>query len=109
MNRLNLPMLIPRHRAVLALVASMAFAAGAAAQNQPTSPRPKPQRPVEVPPAVVVLQVDTTEGDSIRAIIQRDLDYGDRIQPVLLDSAVSADVWHPGKRSINFGPLRETR
>lgn len=102
-------MLIPRHRAVLALVASLTFAAGADAQNQPASPRPKPQRPVEVPPAVVVLQVDTTEGDSIRAIIQRDLDYGDRIQPVLLDSAVSADVWHPGKRNINFGPLRETR
>lgn len=102
-------MLIPGHRAVLALLASMTFAAGADAQNQPTSRRPKPQRPVEVPPAVVVLQVDTTAGDSIRTIIQRDLDYGDRIQPVLLDSATSAEVWHPRKRSINFGPLRETR
>ena len=99
--------MIPRYLAVSGLVASFAVAAGA--QNQPVTPRPRPQRPVEVPPAVVVLQVDTTAGDSIRTIIHRDLDYGDRIQPVLLDSAVSADVWHPGKRNINFGPLKETR
>jgi tol-pal system beta propeller repeat protein TolB len=99
----------PRYLAVLGLVASLTFALAAGAQNQPVTPRPRPQRPVEVPPAVVVLQVDTTAGDSIRAIIHRDLDYGDRIQPVLLDSAVSRDVWHPGKRSINFGPLKETR
>ena len=100
-------MMIPRYLAVSGLVAFFALDAGA--QNQPVSPRPRPQRPVEVPPAVVVLQVDTTAGDSIRAIIHRDLDYGDRIQPVLLDSAVSADVWHPRKRNISFGPLKETR
>lgn len=101
--------MIPRYRAAFGLVASLTFALGAGAQNQPVTPRPRPQRPVEVPPAVVVLQVDTTAGDSIRAIIHRDLDYGDRIQPVLLDSAVAAEVWRPGKRSISFGPLKETR
>ncbi|MDQ3673266.1 MAG: hypothetical protein M3365_02685 [Gemmatimonadota bacterium] len=98
-----------RRRALLGVVASLTLAIGVQAQNQPITPRPRPQRPVEVPPAVVVLQVDTTAGDSIRAIIHRDLDYGDRIQPVLLDSAVAYDVWHPGKRNISFGPLRETR
>ena len=71
--------------------------------------RPKPQKPVEVPPAVVVLQVDTTPGDSIRTIIQRDLDYGDRIQPLILDDATLADVWRPGNRSINFAALAQTR
>ena len=71
--------------------------------------RPKPQKPVEVPPAVVVLQVDTTPGDSIRTIIQRDLDYGDRVQPLLLDSATLADVWQPGESRINFAPLAQTR
>ncbi|HJP86852.1 MAG TPA: hypothetical protein VJ852_12735 [Gemmatimonadaceae bacterium] len=71
--------------------------------------RPKAQKPVEVPPAVVVLQVDTTPGDSIRTIIQRDLDYGDRIQPLILDSATLADVWQPGGKSINFAPLANTR
>ena len=102
-------MMIPRYLAIFGLVASLGSAVAAGAQNQPITPRPKPQRPVEVPPAVVVLPVDTTAGDSIRAIIHRDLDYGDRIQPVLLDSLVLYDVWHPGKRSINFGPLKETR
>jgi tol-pal system beta propeller repeat protein TolB len=79
-------------------------------RNPPRAPsRPKPQTPVDVPPAVVVLQVDTTEGDSTRTIIQRDFDYGDRIQPLILDSATMADVWQPGDRSINFGPLAQTR
>lgn len=80
------------------------------AQNRTRPPaRPKPQKPLEVPPAVVVLQVDTTPGDSIRTIIQRDLDYGDRIQPLILDSATLADVWRPGDKTINFAPLAQTR
>ncbi|MFL5483468.1 MAG: hypothetical protein ACJ8AK_14905 [Gemmatimonadaceae bacterium] len=80
------------------------------AQNRTRPPaRPKPQKPLEVPPAVVVLQVDTTPGDSIRTIIQRDLDYGDRIQPLILDSATLADIWQPGDRTINFAPLAQTR
>jgi tol-pal system beta propeller repeat protein TolB len=104
MNKLQSRMKISTHRILLGLAASLAFAPAIGAQT-----RPKPQRPVDVPPAVVVLPVDTTAGDSIRTIIHRDLDFGDRVQPVLLDSAVAADVWHPGKRSINFGPLKETR
>ena len=102
-------MMTSRRRVLFGLVGCLALAPVARAQNQPASARPKPQRPVEVPPAVVVLPVDTTAGDSIRVIIERDLDYGDRIQPVLLDSAVAADAWHPGKRSISFGPLKQTR
>jgi len=64
---------------------------------------------VAIPPAVVVLQVDTSAGDSTRTIIQRDFDYGDRIQPLILDSVTLADVWKPGNRSINFAPLAQTR
>jgi tol-pal system beta propeller repeat protein TolB len=80
------------------------------AQNRTRPPaRPKPQKPLEVPPAVVLLPVDTTPGDSIRTIIQRDLDYGDRIQPLILDSATLADIWQPGDRTINFAPLAQTR
>jgi TolB protein len=97
------------YRATLGVAACVVLAATAGAQNQRVSPRPRPQRPVEVPPAVVVLPVDTTAGDSIRVIIERDLDYGDRVQPVLLDSAMADDVWRPNKRNINFGPLRDTR
>src|SRR5688500_14955711 len=104
MNKLKSRMKISPHRVLLGLVATLAFVPAIGAQT-----RPKPQRPVEVPPAAVVLPVDTTAGDSIRTIIHRDLDFGDRVQPVLLDSAVAADVWHPGKRSIDFGPLKEAR
>ena len=80
------------------------------AQNRTRPPaRPKPQKSLEVPPAVVVLQVDTTPGDSTRTIIQRDLDYGDRIQPLILDDGTLADIWRPGDRTINFAPLAQTR
>jgi tol-pal system beta propeller repeat protein TolB len=78
------------------------------AQNR-TPTRPKPQRPIEVPPAVVVLPIDTSAGDSTRTIIQRDFDFGDRIQPLILDSATLADVWQPGEKNINFAPLAQTR
>src|SRR6266550_6071183 len=91
------------------LVGALAFfalAPASNAQHRPSAPtRPKPQRPIEVPPAVVVLQVDTTEGDSTRTIIQRDFDYGDRIQPLILDSTTMADIWRPGAKRINFSPL----
>jgi tol-pal system beta propeller repeat protein TolB len=89
-------------------VALLALAPEIFGQNRPAT-RPKPQRPVEVPPAVVVLQIDTTEGDSTRTIIQRDFDYGDRLQPLVLDSLTMAEIWKPGNRRINFGPLEQTR
>ncbi|HEV2043250.1 MAG TPA: hypothetical protein VGR05_01100, partial [Sphingomicrobium sp.] len=57
----------------------------------------------------MVLQIDTTEGDSTRTIIQRDFDYGDRIQPLILDSTTMADIWRPGDGKINFSPLAQTR
>jgi tol-pal system beta propeller repeat protein TolB len=79
-------------------------------QNRnPPPARPKPQQPIEVPVGVVVLQVDTTEGDSTRTIIQRDFDFGDRVQPLILDSVTMADIWRPGDKRINFGPLAQTR
>ena len=56
-----------------------------------------------------MLPIDTTDGDSTRTIIQRDFDYGDRIQPLILDSATIADIWSPGDERINFSPLAQTR
>ena len=91
------------------LVGVVALLTLAPAMPAQTPARPKPQRPIEVPPAVVVLQIDTTEGDSTRTIIQRDFDYGDRLQPLILDSLTMADIWKPGDRRINFGPLEQTR
>ena len=96
-------------RLLLGVLASLALAPVAHAQDAPVPVRPKPQKPLEVPPAVVVLQVDTSAGDSTRVIIQRDLDYGDRLQPLILDSTSLADIWQPWSRKINFDPLAQTR
>jgi len=92
---------------LLGAAALIALAPAANGQVRPT--RPQPQRPIEVPQAVVVLPIDTTDGDSTRTIIQRDFDYGDRIQPLVLDSTTLADIWKPGGGSINFAPLAQTR
>jgi tol-pal system beta propeller repeat protein TolB len=92
---------------LLGATALVALAPAVHGQVRPT--RPQPQRPIEVPQAVVVLPIDTTEGDSTRTIIQRDFDYGDRIQPLILDSATMADIWKPGDAGINVAPLAQTR
>jgi TolB protein len=92
---------------LLGAAALVALAPAAHGQARPT--RPQPQRPIDVPQAVVVLPIDTTDGDSTRTIIQRDFDYGDRIQPLILDSATMADIWSPGDERINFSPLAQTR
>ncbi|MDB4881811.1 MAG: WD40-like beta Propeller containing protein [Gemmatimonadetes bacterium] len=43
-------------------------------------------------PGVVVLPVTGARGDSIRAILQRDLDYGDRVNVIVLDAASVRDA-----------------
>jgi tol-pal system beta propeller repeat protein TolB len=93
---------------LLGVAAFCALAPAVQGQNRPPA-RPKPQRPIEVPPAVVVLPIDTSAGDSTRTIIQRDFDFGDRIQPLVLDSATLEDIWRPGDSRINFAPLAQTR
>jgi TolB protein len=94
-------------KSLFGVAAFFALAPAAHGQIRPT--RPQPQRPIDVPQAVVVLPIDTTEGDSTRTIIQRDFDYGDRIQPLILDSTTMADIWKPGDVGINFSPLAQTR
>ena len=98
------------HKFLVGAVAFLAVAPALHGQNSNSSPaRPKPQRPIEVPAAVVVLQIDTSEGDSTRVIIERDFDFGDRLQPLILDSATMADIWRPGDKRINFDPVAQTR
>jgi TolB protein len=48
-------------------------------------------------PGVLVLPVRGALGDSLRAILQRDLDYGDRV------TALLADVPAPGSGTPNYG------
>ncbi|MBA3342461.1 MAG: PD40 domain-containing protein [Gemmatimonadaceae bacterium] len=38
-------------------------------------------------PKVVVMPVDSTPGDSVRTIIQRDFDFSDRVTPLVLDDS----------------------
>ena len=92
----------------MGVAALFALAPSMNAQN-PGVLKAKPPKPLEVPPAVVVLQVDTTAGDSTRTIITRDFDFGDRMQPLILDSATLNDIWRPGQANINFAPLAQTR
>src|SRR3954464_5480044 len=96
----------PRSRNLLVgALTLVALAPSMQAQTRPTSPRPKPQKPVEIPPAVVVLEVDTSAGDSTRTIIQRDFDFGDRIQPLVLDSTTMPDVCLPSIHNNAQAPL----
>src|SRR5687768_9506627 len=41
---------------------------------------------------VIVLPVSGVRGDSIRAILQRDFDYGDRVNPIVLDGSAAQDA-----------------
>src|SRR5690349_10036465 len=50
-------------------------------------------------PGVLVLRIPGTTGDSLRAIVQRDLDYGDRINVVAADEAGFPDAPTAGKNS----------
>ena len=43
-------------------------------------------------PGVIVLPVNGARGDSIRAIIQRDFDHGDRVNAIVLDGSVAQDA-----------------
>jgi TolB protein len=48
-------------------------------------------------PGVLVLRVSGSAGDSIRAILQRDFDYGDRINVIAGDAAGLPDTPTPGR------------
>src|SRR6185295_641053 len=50
-------------------------------------------------PGVLVLRIAGTTGDSLRAILQRDFDYGDRINVVAADEGGFPDAPTAGKNS----------
>jgi TolB protein len=64
-----------------------------------------------VRPGVVVLPVPGANGDSIQAIIQRDLDYGDRVNVIVIPDSMAAAVRGgldaTGKaRPMNYGVFK---
>src|SRR5881409_3879930 len=83
-----------RTATLAALVAALAVPALAAAQVD-TTPRPgvsvRLNYDAGTRPGVIVLPVRGADGDSIRALLQRDLDFGDRVN-VVTGSAADAPV-----------------
>src|SRR5918911_1296876 len=53
-------------------------------------------------PGVLVLPVAGAWGDSVRAIVQRDLDYGDRVAIIGGEAAVGLARAAPGSRGVNY-------
>lgn len=54
-------------------------------------------------PGVVVLPASGARGDSVRAILQRDLDFSDRVEIIGGDGRVVADIARQQGTSINYG------
>ncbi|MDO8502887.1 MAG: hypothetical protein Q7S20_13700 [Gemmatimonadaceae bacterium] len=80
----------PRYLTVAAFVAVAAAAVSTRACGQDTTTvRPGVRLGLSYPrgttPKIVVMPVDSRPGDSVRTIIQRDLDFGDRVMPLVLD------------------------
>ena len=77
--------------------------------GQEPSPPPAPgvrlgiSYPSGTTPKVIVMPVDSTPGDSVRVIIQRDLDYSDRIRPLILDDMTLMGMTPAPGQSYNFG------
>jgi tol-pal system beta propeller repeat protein TolB len=71
--------------AALACLATGADAQRTSGARRPVAPPAPPAPPPK--PTVLVLPAAGDASDSIRAILQRDLDYGDRLAPLMLPSA----------------------
>jgi len=97
--------MIIRSRAVFFFVFAVAFFAATALRAQDTTNtgvRLGLSYQAGTKPGVIVLPVADDEEDSLRAIVQRDLDYSDRMNVIDLDrSTVSGLVPAPGEK-INF-------
>ncbi|MBA3579773.1 MAG: PD40 domain-containing protein [Gemmatimonadaceae bacterium] len=77
-----------RKTIVAATAAGIALASVAEAQQASRKPAARASAAPVEKPVVVVMPVDETPGDSARTIIQRDLDYGDRLTPLALDASL---------------------
>jgi tol-pal system beta propeller repeat protein TolB len=81
-----------RFLSLAACVALAVLVVGTTACAQDTtSTRPGVRLSLSYPrgsvPRIIVLPIDSTAGDSARTIVQRDLDYSDRVSPIPLDDA----------------------
>ncbi|MDP9177628.1 MAG: hypothetical protein M3O61_08115 [Gemmatimonadota bacterium] len=95
--------------AICACLAALASADKARAQDT-TATAPGVRLGLSYPrgtiPRVIVLPVDSTPGDSVRAIIQRDLDYSDRVSPIPLDAMTLAGITPAAGQEPNYELFR---
>lgn len=104
----------PRASTLALLIAALASSASAGAQSKTAHPAKravktsatKVQPTVVKPTTVIVLPIDSAGGDSIRVIVQRDLDNGDRVMPAFIDPSIVAASARFGSDSINFELLK---
>src|SRR5687767_12985783 len=94
----------PRYITAAALFAIAA--AGGTREARAQDPNPGVRLGLSYPrgttPKVVVMPVDSTPGDSIRTILQRDLDYSDRVTPLVLDDMTLMGLTPPAGQSYNY-------
>ena len=94
-------MRIPKLACQLAIGCTLALASLAAAQDTTAAPGVRLGLNYEAgtKPGVIVLPVQDEIGDdSLRVIVQRDLDYSDRMNVILLDSATIKALTPGGNR-----------
>lgn len=97
-----------RYLTVAAFAAFAAIAVGTrACAQEPTPPAPGVRLGLSYPrgttPKIIVMPVDSTPGDSVRTIIQRDLDYSDVVTPLILDNSTLMGMTPAPGQSYNFG------
>lgn len=89
------------------LSATAVVVSSRACAQQPPAPAPGVRLGLSYPagttPKVIVMPVDSTPGDSTRIIIQRDLDYSDRVTPLVLDDMTLMGMTPAPGQSYNFG------
>lgn len=97
----------PRYLTVAAFVAIAAAAVSTRACGQDTtSTRPGVRLGLSYPrgtiPKIVVMPIDSTAGDSVRTILQRDLDFSDRVMPLMLDDMTLMGLTPAPGASYNY-------
>ena len=95
----------------LSIAAAFAVTAATVVSTRACSQEPAPPAPgvrlgINYPrgttPKVIVMPVDSTPGDSVRTIIQRDLDYSDRVTPLVLDDMTLMGLTPAAGQDYNY-------
>ncbi len=96
----------PKFACQLAVACTVAFASWAGAQDTTSAPGVRLGLNYEAgtKPGVIVLPVEDEFGDdSLRLIVQRDLDYSDRMNVIALDAETLSGLVPTAGQRINFG------